>query len=306
MRGRFATDTTRPPCDIVRMQARGDSVSRGRPCAAVLAALAAITLPATTGCGGKRPTAPPAAVSTPRPVGIALTDSLGDPISDASVAATSLFDVNGFAMVLATRTDADGEAELQMRPGPWIVSARAADGRVAAGQAVILAPPPNPDSVLVRLIAHTPSRIEGHARLLGRDDHRGILVSAVGLDGALAVTDSSGAYTIEHVPLGQWSLFFGFMGFGDNFTTVTVTAPGSTVIAPDVELLSAPAPGPRPAGLGDAPAPARAQPLAAEGEVRQAACRPAAQASSQRGGGIPRDARGRSHVFPAGSKRFPA
>jgi len=207
--------------------------------AVALAALLFLTVSAA-GCGRKSPTAPPAAVSTPRPVGVVLADSLGSPIPDATVVATSLFDVNGFALILTATTDAAGETEFQMRSGPWIISARAMDGRVAAGLAVVLAPPPNPDSVLVRLVAHTPSRIEGHARLAGRSDHRGILVSAVGLYGALAVTDSSGAYALGNVPPGQWSLFFGFLGFGDNYTTVTVTTPGSVVTAPDIELLSAP------------------------------------------------------------------
>lgn len=209
-------------------------------------AAAGILLLLAFGCGRDSPTAPPAAVTTPRPVGIVLADSLNVPLAGASLVATSLFDVNGFALVLTAATDAAGEVELQMRPGPWIVSARVQDGRVAAGQAVILAPPPNPDSVLVRLVAHAPSRIEGHATLAGRTDHRGILVNALGLDGALAVTDSSGAYVLDHVPLGEWGLFFGALGFGDQFTSVGVTTPGSVVIAPDVQLISAPAPAPRP------------------------------------------------------------
>ena len=186
--------------------------------------------------------APPAAVSTPRPVGIALADSLGAPIPGATLAATSLFDVNGFAIVIYGSTDAAGEATLQMRAGPWIVSARAADGRVAGSHSTILAPPPNPDSVLVRLVARAPSRIEGHARLAGRTDHRGILVSAIGIDGAAAVTDSSGAYAIDRVPPGTWALFFGALGFGDHFIHVTVPAPATTVTAADIELISAPGP----------------------------------------------------------------
>jgi hypothetical protein len=193
------------------------------------------------GCSRESPSAPPAAVSTPRPVGIALADSVGAPLAGAQVRATSLFDVNGFAVVLAATTDLDGGATLDMLAGPWIVSARAADGRVAGSHSVILAPTsPAPDSVLVRLAARAPSRIEGHARLAGRSDHRNILVSAIGIDGALAVTDSAGAYALDHLPPGAWTVFCGALGFSDGFVTVTVPAPASTVTAPDVELISNP------------------------------------------------------------------
>lgn len=246
----------RPPSKRFRPPARGRADGRGGICehrsmraprgchpragvAARNALLCAVVL-AVHGCGRDSPTAPPAAVSTPRPVGIALADSLGAPIAGAALAATSLFDVNGFALVIHGTTDAAGEATLQLRAGPWVVFARATDGRVAGSLATILAPPPSPDSVLVRLVARAPSRIEGQARLAGRSDHRGILVSAIGIDGGMAVTDSSGAYAIGRMPPGTWALFFGAHGFGDHFTFVTVTAPATTVTAPDVELISAP------------------------------------------------------------------
>lgn len=192
------------------------------------------------GCGRDSPTAPPPPTTAPRPVTVALADSLGAPLAGAPLAATSLFDVNGFAIVLRTTTDADGEAVLQLQAGPWVVSARAADGRVAASHSTILAPPPNPDSVRVRLVARAPSRIEGHARLAGRTDHRGILVSVIGIEGGMAVTDSSGAYAIGALPPGTWGLFYGAFGFGDLFQHVSVPAPATTVTAPDVELISAP------------------------------------------------------------------
>jgi hypothetical protein len=205
------------------------------------------------GCGRDSPTAPPVVPSTPREVGIVLTDSLGISLVDADLVATSLFAVDGFAIVTYTTTDAEGEALLQLLPGAWIITARADDGRVAGTQATILAPHLDQDSVLVRLEAHSPSRIEGHARLAGRSDHRGILVTAIGIDAALAVTDSSGAYTIDHVPLGQWSLFFGALGFADAFAFVTVPLPASTVTAPDIELISSPAPGSNPTAIEWAP-----------------------------------------------------
>ena len=94
----------------------------------------------------------------------------------------------------------------------------------------------------MRLVARAPSRIEGHARLAGRSDHRGILVSAIGIDGAFAVTDSSGAYAVGRMPPGTWGLFFGAHGFGDQFVHGTFPAPAATVTAPDVELISAPRP----------------------------------------------------------------
>jgi hypothetical protein len=201
------------------------------------------------GCARQSPTAPPVTPSTPRAVGIALTDSLDVPLADATTVATSLFAVNGLAIVIYATTDPDGEAVLQMLPGAWIVSARAVDGRVAGTQALILDPTAHPDSVLVRLVAHTPSRIEGHARLAGRTDHRGILVTAIGIDAGAAVTDSTGAYAVDDVPPGTWTLFFGSLGFSDGFTVVTVPLPASTVIAPDIELISSPAPGPSPTAI---------------------------------------------------------
>lgn len=182
-----------------------------------------------------------------------LTDSLGISLVDADLTATSLFAVDGFALTMYTTTDADGEALLQLLPGAWIVTARAGDGHVAGTQATILAAHLDPDTVLVRLEAHSPSRIEGYARLAGRSDHRGILVTAIGIDTAPAVTDSSGAYAIDHVPLGNWSLFFGALGFADAFTFVTVTLPASTVAAPDIELISSPAPGSNPTAIEWAP-----------------------------------------------------
>jgi hypothetical protein len=178
-----------------------------------------------------------------------LTDSLGTSLADADLVATSLFAVNGFALATYATTNTDGEALLQLLPGAWIVSARALDGRVAGSQALILDPSAHPDSVLVRLVAHTPSRIEGHARLAGRTDHRGILVTAIGIDAGAAVTDSTGAYAVDDVPPGTWTLFFGSLGFSDGFTVVTVPLPASTVIAPDIELISSPAPGPSPTAI---------------------------------------------------------
>jgi hypothetical protein len=195
--------------------------------------------PVVIGCAPK-PTAPPASVSTPRAVGVALMDSTGVGLARVTVFASSLFSVNGaFTLTFAT-TDAAGEAVLQLHPGPWIISAGAADGRVAGSHALIPAASGS-DSVLVRLVARAPSRIEGHARLAGRADHRGIIVTSRGL-GGLAITDSSGAYSMGGFPPGTWSLLFDSLGFGDAFTFVTVPAPASTVTAPDVELISSPAP----------------------------------------------------------------
>jgi hypothetical protein len=210
--------------------------------ATIRLATACLTVWALSGCARDHPTAPPAATTTPRVVGIALADSLGAPLASATLSATSLFDVNGFAVVLFETTDGAGEAALNLLPGPWILSARATDGRVAGAHAVILAATPASDSILVRLEAHAPSRIEGHVRLAGRIDHRGIIVSAIGIGDALAVTDSTGAYALYAVPPGTWTVFCGILGFADGFTNVTVTTPGSVVTAPDIQLNSSPAP----------------------------------------------------------------
>ncbi len=192
------------------------------------------------GCSSESPTSPPVSLSPARPVGVAVTDSLGAGVSSAALVATSLFDVNGLAIVIYDDTDADGEALLRLRPGAWILSTRGMDGRVAGGHALIMDPANDADSVLVRLVVHAPSRIEGRALLAGRADHHGIIVSAIGIGGACAVTDTSGAYALDGVPPGTWTVFYGSPGFGDQFENVTVPVPGSTVTAPDVTLLSSP------------------------------------------------------------------
>jgi hypothetical protein len=210
---------------------------RRRTALAFAGALLAGSL-ALVSCANDSPTEPAPKVTVHRTVTAVLRDSLGQPVAGASLVWTAQFDSAGLVEVRYATTDADGENLQVLAQGGWIVTTT--PGPQAAGASLIVSGDERApaDTQLVRLTTHAASRLRGKVTLAGRTDHRGTIVS--GDVGGLAVTDSTGAWAMDGVPLGRWTLWTSQHGFESAVFQVLVITPGSLVIAPPVTVVSEP------------------------------------------------------------------
>jgi len=202
---------------------------------------AAVVLAAALAAGscGRSPTAPEPPVTVHRTVTVVVRDSLGAPASNAAVSWIARFDSADTGETRSSVTDAEG-ADLQvLAEGPWVVTADGQLGRVA-GASFVVADERRAaaDTQVVRIELHTGSWITGKATLAGRSEHSGTLVSCEA--GAFAVTDSTGAWALDGIPLGHWPLTMFHFGFAVGATEAVVTTPGSVVAAPPVSMISSP------------------------------------------------------------------
>jgi len=184
------------------------------------------------------PTEPAPKVTVHRTVTAVSRDSLGDPVAPASLVWTAQFDSAGLTEVRYASTDANGENRQVLAQGGWIVST--APGPRAAGASLVVAGAERAaaDTQVVQLTMHTASRMEGRVRLAGRTDHRGTIVT--GDVGGFTVTDSTGAWALDGVPLGRWTIWTEQLGFEKAVFQVAVVIPGSVVTAPSVTVVSEP------------------------------------------------------------------
>lgn len=210
---------------------------RFRNALALAGALLAGSL-ALASCANDSPTEPVPKVTVHRTVTAVLLDSLGDPIAGENLAWTAQFDSAGLIEVRHSSTDFYGMDMQVLAQGGWIVTTL--PGARAAGASLIVngeerAPA---DTQVVRLTMHTSSRVRGRVLLAGRTDHRGTIVT--GDAGGFTITDSTGVWVLDGVPLGRWTIWTEHHGFERAQFMVEVVVPGSVVIAPPVTVVSAP------------------------------------------------------------------
>jgi hypothetical protein len=185
------------------------------------------------------PTEPEPTPVVHRTVTVVVRDSLGAPAANAAVIWVALFDSAGLAETRFGNSDAEGEDLQVLAEGPWLVTAAAMPPRVAGGSFVVSgAGRAAADTQVVRIVLHTGSRASGVTTLAGRSEHSGTVVSSEA--GAVAVTDSTGAWTIGDLPLGRWTLSMYHFGFQLGSAQAIVTTPGSQVVVPAVSLVSSP------------------------------------------------------------------
>lgn len=193
---------------------------------------------ALVSCANDSPTEPAPKVTVHRTVTAVLRDSLGNPVEGASLAWTAQFDSAGLTEVRLATTDEDGLSMQVLAQGGWIVATT--PGPQAAGASLVVNGEERAlaDTQVVALTMHTASRMQGTVLLAGRTDHRGTIVS--GDVGGSTVTDSTGAWALDGVPLGRWTVKMEQFGFEKAVLLVDVIAPGSVASVPPVTLVSEP------------------------------------------------------------------
>jgi len=194
------------------------------------------------GCS-HHPSAPLPLPPIHRTVRIVVSDSLGLPASDVAVRIVSKHDSAGVARVALGSTDAQGAVELVLVEDSWGVHALQNAPRRVAGATFTVPGRTRPaaDTIQVVLTLHTPSVARGRALLGGRTDHSGTSVDCPPVPAA-QITDSTGAYVIDLLPPGFWTITMFAFGFRLGVAPIHVTAPGETLSVRDVVLTSDPLP----------------------------------------------------------------
>jgi hypothetical protein len=200
-------------------------------CAAALAALLAISCAETS-------TGPPFTHTVHRTTAIVVHDSLGAPAGGAEVRVVAKFDSAGIAPVVLATTDAAGVASVVLAQGAWGVHglSSGSDPKVAGAEFIVQGfPQPETDTIVVRITLHTPSVARGHVLLGSGAGHRGTIVGCPPAPPAV-VTDSSGAFVLDLLPLGRWTITMFHPGFRFGLASINITRPGDTLTVADVHL----------------------------------------------------------------------
>jgi len=199
--------------------------------AAALAAALAVSC-------SEAPTGPPFTHTVHRTTAVVVHDSLGNPAEGATVRLVAAFDSAGIAPVFTATTDADGVASVVLPQGWWGVHGLAAgsDPKVAGAAFIVPGlPRPEIDTIVVRITLHTPSVARGRVLLGSRTEHGGTIVSCPPAP-PFAVTDSNGAFVLDLLPLGRWTITMHHPGFSFGLANIDVTTPGDTLTVADVHL----------------------------------------------------------------------
>lgn len=211
--------------------------NRPRAARAALAAALAATL-AAPACG-RSPGAPePPAPAVRRTVTAVVRDPAGAPVAGAGLAWTAQFDSAGVVDVRRDESDADGEARQVLAEGGWRVVARS--GTQAAGASLVVPGQVRDpaDTQVVRLTLREGSRLQGTVTLASRTDHSGTVV--IVQTGDTVTTGPAGAWSVDGVPLGRWTVTARHPAFQTAVALVQVVTPGSVVTAPAMVLVSSP------------------------------------------------------------------
>jgi hypothetical protein len=209
------------------------------PCAFLVTALAAVL---ATSCS-EAPTSPPFTRTVHRTAAVVVHDSLGAPAEGATVRLVAEFDSAGIAPVVIATTDADGVAVVVLAQGGWGVHGLASGSDQKVAGATFIVPGftrPEIDTIVVRLVLHTPSVAQGRALLGNRTEHGGTIVACPPAP-PVAVTDSSGGFVLDLLPLGRWTITMHHPGFRLGLADIDLTTPGDTLTVADVHLVSDPA-----------------------------------------------------------------
>lgn len=225
--------------------APGDS-AQARVCAVVAALLACVL---TVSCSDA-PTEPPVPPTVHRTVGIVVRDSLDTPAVGATVQAVAEFDSAGIAPVAYATTDGTGVATVVLAQGAWGVHALTTGGdpRVAGARFTVPGDTrPAIDTIVVRITLHTPSVARGRVLLASGTDHRGTIVGCPPAP-SVAVTDPTGAFVLDLLPLGHWTITMHHAAYSLGLAPIEITAPGDTLTVADVQLDPSPVPATRRSG----------------------------------------------------------
>lgn len=192
---------------------------------------------------GVTPTEPTPPATVHRTVTAVVSDSLGGPSAYGLFVWTALFDSAGVTTTIVAGGDGAGENLQVLTEGPWLVYAQRVPhtGQVAGASFAVSGPQRAlADTQVVELALHTASRVSGTATLAGRSDHSGILVSCAGAPFLGATTDATGAWSIDGLPLGRWTLRMEKLGFKVGMQGAVVASPGSNLTLPPIRLISDP------------------------------------------------------------------
>jgi hypothetical protein len=173
-----------------------------------------------------------------RTTGIIVQDSLGAPVEGATVFLVAEFGSAGIATVVTATTDAAGVAVV-LAEGAWGVHglSNGSRRRVAGATFVVQGVArPQVDTIVVRITLHTPSVVRGRVLLGSGADHGGTIVGCPPTP-SVVVTDSSGAFVLDLLPLGRWTITMHHPGFRLGLARIDIAPPGDTLTVADVHLI---------------------------------------------------------------------
>jgi hypothetical protein len=189
------------------------------------------------------PTGPPFTRTVHRTTGIVVHDSLGAPAGGTEVRLVAEFDSAGIAPVILATTDAAGVASVVLAQGGWGVHglASGSDPKVAGATFTVPGlPRPEIDTIVVRITLHTPSVARGRVLVGSGTNHAGTIVGCPPAP-SVAVTDASGEFVLDLLPLGHWTITMYHPGFRLGLAAIDITAAGDTLEVADVHLIPGPA-----------------------------------------------------------------
>jgi hypothetical protein len=163
-------------------------------------------------------------------------DSLGTAASGATVRLVAEFDSAGIAPVVIATTDPAGIAVATLAQGLWGVHALASGSVRNVAGATFSVPGltrPEMDTIVVRLTLHTPSVARGLVLLGSGAVHGGTIVACPPAP-AVEVTDSSGAFALDLLPLGRWTITMHHPGFRLGLARIEIMTPADTLTVADV------------------------------------------------------------------------
>ena len=190
------------------------------------------------------PTGPPFARTVHRTTAIVVHDSLGAPAGGTAVRLVAEFDSAGLAPVVLATADAAGVASVVLAQGGWGVHGLASGSDQKVAGATFTVPGltrPEIDTIVVRITLHTPSVARGRVLLGSGTNHAGTIVGCPPAP-PVAVTDASGEFVLDLLPLGRWTITMHHPDFLLGLASIDITTPGDTLTVPDVQLSPGPAP----------------------------------------------------------------
>jgi hypothetical protein len=190
------------------------------------------------------PTGPLFTRTVHRTTAIVVQDSLGAPAGGAAVRLVAEFDSAGIAPVVLATSDAAGVASVVLAQGAWGVHGLASGGDPKVAGATFTVPGlarPEIDTIVVRITLHTPSVARGRVLLGSGTNHAGTIVGCPPAP-PVAVTDASGEYVLDLLPLGRWTITMHHADFQLGLASIDITTAADTLEVADVQLSPGPVP----------------------------------------------------------------
>jgi hypothetical protein len=156
----------------------------------------------------------------------------GGPAAGAQVGLESVLPVNGGSVIRVGSADTLGRISFENVAAVGYLVYASSAGDVAADSVRVTDGATAP----VDLTLVLPSRVHGRATLFSRSHHEGTIVWIDGTLSLGAVTDSTGAFTLNAVAPGSWTVYMVQPGFTIQTRVATIPGEDSDVTLPDVEL----------------------------------------------------------------------